>query len=199
MFSFDCISESSKPSSSYAKIVLKDGDKDKINPIVATAVAVVPSTNVPSNNNNNKNNTNKRSTTDKPKMGTSAQDTSNNTKSTCNISANDPANNAKINDADDDDAFTPVASTRKDRNSRRNKDAARGTNAATTIGSNNNNSSNRSNKSQRQPRSENGRSKDKRAKGNNHRDDKEKSIAQPESVTTGEFLLLFSFYFYLYQ
>lgn len=119
-----------------------------------------------------------------------AQEMSNNTKSTCNTSANDPANNTNINDGEDDDAFTPVASTRKDRNGRRNKD--RGSNAAavaTTTGSNNNNNSNRANKSQRQPRSENGRSKDKRAKGNNHRDDKEKAIAQPESVTTGEFYL----------
>lgn len=126
---------------------------------------------------------------------TSAQETSNNTKSTCNTTANDPAKNTNINDADDDDAFTPVGSNRKDRNSRRNKD--RGSIAAvvaTATGSNNTNNSNRANKSQRQPRSENGRSKDKRAKGNNHRDDKEKSIAQPESVTTGEFYHLFALF-----
>lgn len=169
-----------KSTSSYANIVLKDnGDKEKLNTTTA-----VP-TNVPSSKNNNNN----KKTTDKSNMELIAQESTNANSSSCNTPANDPNQNANTIEGDDGDAFTPVANTRKDRNSRRNKD--RGTNTSTGSNNNNSNRSNQSNKSQRQPRSENGRSKDatnKRAKGNNHRDDKEKSIAQSESVaTTGKF------------
>lgn len=93
-------------------------------------------------------------------------------------------------DAEDEASFTPVVShSRKDRNSRRNRERGQ-SNANTSGGGNQNNRQNQpSNKSQRQPRSENGRSKDathKRSKGNNHRDDKDKPTAHSESaIATG--------------
>lgn len=102
---------------------------------------------------------------------------------------NDSNKDDNVIDAEDEASFTPVVSnSRKDRNSRRNKERGSTVNATNAAGGNNGNrQSQSSNKSQRQPRSENGRSKDathKRSKGNNHRDDKDKSTAHSESAAT---------------
>lgn len=115
----------------------------------------------------------------------------------------DPTNkDDNVIDAEDEASFTPVVShSRKDRNSRRNKERGQqqsNTNSGMATGTNNNNASRQSqpnnNKSQRQPRSENGRSKDathKRSKGNNHREDKDKSMAHSETATaTGTYCLI---------
>lgn len=108
----------------------------------------------------------------------------------------DSKKNENAIDVEDDSTFTPVVSHgRKERNSRRNKE--RGPNTTGTGGNNGGRQNHSGNKSQRQPRSENGRSKEathKRSKGNNHRDDKDKSTAHPESMTTTGIQLPYIYY-----
>ncbi|XP_031620917.1 la-related protein 1-like isoform X2 [Contarinia nasturtii] len=178
-------------SSSYANIVQKDNaDKEKTN-VKSTAAGGEPAkksattnstaavTNVPSSNINNK--------TDKNKEIIAHES---NTDINARPNTDDSNKDNNVIDAEDDSSFTPVVShSRKDRNSRRNKE--RGTNTTATSGGGNGNGGGgggrQSNKSQRQPRSENGRSKDathKRSKGNNHRDDKDKSTET--TATSGD-------------
>ncbi|XP_055324595.1 la-related protein 1 isoform X6 [Sitodiplosis mosellana] len=179
----------STATSSYANIVQKDNANDKEKSNVKTTLAgetakksaptnSAAATNVPSSNTNNK--------TDKTKE-TIAQES--NADNNAPGNADDSNKDVSLIDAEDDSSFTPVVShSRKDRNSRRNKE--RGSNAAAAGANNAGRQNQSSNKSQRQPRSENGRSKDathKRSKGNNHRDDKEKSAVHSDSTaTTGD-------------
>lgn len=201
--------------SSYANIVQKDHaiDKDKsiksstsaagemakkTSPtnLAANATTNVPSSFSSSTSSSNTNNNNTK--TDKTKESTAQE--SNADHSASENKTNDPTNKDVI-DAEDDASFTPVVShSRKDRNSRRNKERGQqhaNSNSATTAGPNNNNNNNNANRQSqsnnnksRQPRSENGRSKDatrKRSKGNNHRDDKDKAMAHSETATaTGD-------------
>ncbi|XP_055324575.1 la-related protein 1 isoform X3 [Sitodiplosis mosellana] len=176
----------STATSSYANIVQKDNANDKEKSNVKTTLAgetakksaptnSAAATNVPSSNTNNK--------TDKTKE-TIAQES--NADNNAPGNADDSNKDVSLIDAEDDSSFTPVVShSRKDRNSRRNKE--RGSNAAAAGANNAGRQNQSSNKSQRQPRSENGRSKDathKRSKGNNHRDDKEKSAVHSDSTAT---------------